>query len=765
VPETQHTAPQAVITNIATEALGETVRVVVHATAPLQYTAFKLHDPLRLVIDIPEARFGELPQPPPVAGELVSRIEPQALPDMRMVRVLIYLRRMVAPTIDVQGPQLHITLREAPDPVADDAPRETPASVVAGSAAPPLRPIASADEASLAHQTLVTDISYAVLPDKTVVSIQTVGEPPQVRVQQHQEPVQLSLDIAPARLHANQEKTLLVSGAPGVLTQLRAFPLGEDEASAVRIVANLRVATPFEVHQDGNVVQLLIANTPVAAMPAAPVPLPRPPGGLEKTPPAPLSPRLIPTQLAPLPMAPPAGSRKPPIVRTEVAAPVPPPAPSAGGAPTPGQASAAPEELGARYTGVKISLDFQNADINDILRLIAEVSGLNIIAGGDVHGTVTTRMVDVPWDQALDVILKINGLAQEREGNIIRVAPLSRFINERQESMKARQTVNEAEPILTQLVPINYANATDLKGNLEKLLSARGSIFIDTRTNTMIISDTRRNLDDILALVDTLDRQTPQVMIESRIVEASRTFTQELGVRFGGQYRGVTDVTFPNRVAISGTASDAPPGNFLVDLPAAVGVGSGGAIGFALAGASSLLNLEVSALERTGQGKTISNPRIATLDNTEAQILSGIRIPFATTSAEGTKTELVDASLVLKVTPHVTPDGFINLKITVTNNQPNTAIVSGGQPSITTREATTAMLVRDGDTVVIGGLYKRTFSTSRDGLPWLSQVPVLGWLFRKTQDIDNNEELLIFITPRIMRQPEEPGKARAARSS
>jgi type IV pilus assembly protein PilQ len=247
-------------------------------------------------------------------------------------------------------------------------------------------------------------------------------------------------------------------------------------------------------------------------------------------------------------------------------------------------------------------------------------------------------------------------------------------------------------------------------------------------------------------------------------VEASRNFTHDLGIRFGGQYRTITDRTFPNRIAIGGAASDTAPGNFLVDLPAAVGAGSGGAIGFALAGASSVLNVELSALERSGQGKTISNPRIATLDNTEAQIQSGVRIPFVTTSAEGTKTELVDASLVLKVTPHVTPDGFINLKINVTNNQPNPQLTSGGQPSISTREANTAMLVRDGDTVVIGGLYRREFSTSRDGVPGLADVPVLGWLFRRTQEQDRNEELLIFITPHIIRQPEEPGKARAARS-
>jgi type IV pilus assembly protein PilQ len=383
------------------------------------------------------------------------------------------------------------------------------------------------------------------------------------------------------------------------------------------------------------------------------------------------------------------------------------------------------------------------------------VSGLNIIAGSDVQGTITTHMVDVPWDQALDVILRINGLAQEREGNIIRVAPIARFITERQETLRARQTEVQAEATITQLVPINYANATELKGNLEKLLSPRGSIIIDPRTNTMIITDTRKNLDDMLALVETLDRQTSQVMIETRIVEATRNFLRDLGIQLGTQFNKITNLTFPNRIGVTGTALP-EAGNFLVDLPAAVGAGAGGAITFTLAGASSLLDVRLSAAESSGQIKIISNPKIATLDNAEALIQSGRRIPVQTTSAEGTKTEFVDASLSLKVTPHVTQDDFVSMKISATKNEADFGNQVNNIPTITTREATTNMLVKDGDTVVIGGLYRRTLSSSRAGVPWVSQVPVLGWLFQKTLERDDNEELLIFLTPRIIRQLEKP---------
>jgi type IV pilus assembly protein PilQ len=312
-----------------------------------------------------------------------------------------------------------------------------------------------------------------------------------------------------------------------VLTQLTALELPEEEASAVRVVAHLQTPVPFEVRQDGNVVQVFITNPVAEVPPTAPMPLQQQPGIIEQTPPVVPAPRLIPAQLAASsPVTAPPGGQQPLVMKAAAA----PAAPSSGEVATPTPAPVL-EAQGPRYTGEKISLDFQNADINDILRLIAEVSGLNIIAGEDVKGTITTRMVDVPWDQALDVILKINGLAQEREGNIVRVAPISRFITERQESVRARRTETEAEPTVTQVVPINYASATELRDNLTKLLSNRGTIFIDVRTNTMIITDTKKNLEDVLALVDTLDRQTPQVMIEARIVEANRNFTRELGVR------------------------------------------------------------------------------------------------------------------------------------------------------------------------------------------------------------------------------------------
>jgi len=322
-------------------------------------------------------------------------------------------------------------------------------------------------------------------------------------------------------------------------------------------------------------------------------------------------------------------------------------------------------------------------------------------------------------------------------------------------------------------VPANFAAAKDLRPNLEKLLSKRGTIIIDVRTNTMIITDTPKSLEDVLTLLEKLERPTPQVMIEARIVESSRNFVREIGIQLG-LVSQIRNRAFPNRIDVrgglpntgkSGGLVTPAPANFLLDLPAAVATGSGGAIGFSFASiGGTILDAQLSAMESSGRGKIISSPKIATLDNTEAQIKSGRKIPVATTSAEGTKTEFVEANITLKVTPHVTPNDYISMKITAAKDEADFGNVVNGIPTITTREANSDMLVKDGDTVVIGGLYKRTISSSRAGIPGLSSLPVIGWLFRKEQEKDDSDELLIFLTPRIIRQDDATDERRTALS-
>jgi type IV pilus secretin PilQ/predicted competence protein len=415
-----------------------------------------------------------------------------------------------------------------------------------------------------------------------------------------------------------------------------------------------------------------------------------------------------------------------------------------------------PAPSGPVYTGQRISLDFQQADLIDVLRLIAEVSGMNIITSPDVSGRVTTRMVNVPWDQALDTILKTFGLGKEQEGSIIRVVPLERLRKERDDELQSKRIVEELEPPVTRTIQLNYARAEELKTNMEKLLTKQGRLDIDRRTNTIIIKDVSATVAEILDLIRRLDSQTRQVSIDTRIVETSRTFLQELGVRWGGFVNQDTGVKFPRQVELSGRQGPTPVGgNFAVDLPTLTQPPAL-ALGFSLISNSSVIDLELQALERTGRGRIISNPKVATLDNKEAIIESGDEVPFKTESAEtGPKVEFKDAKITLRVTPHISPDDYVLLEIDAAKKEVDFTRTVEGNPTITSRQSKTSILVKDGATAVIGGLFKRTTADSREGIPGLSKVPYIGWLFKTNQTREDNDDLLFFITPRIIRDRQE----------
>jgi type IV pilus secretin PilQ/predicted competence protein len=415
-----------------------------------------------------------------------------------------------------------------------------------------------------------------------------------------------------------------------------------------------------------------------------------------------------------------------------------------------------PAPSGPVYTGQRISLDFQQADLIDVLRLIAEVSGMNIITSPDVSGRVTTRMVNVPWDQALDTILKTFGLGKDQEGSIIRVVPLERLRKERDDELQSKRIVEELEPPVTRTIQLNYARAEDLKTNMEKLLTKQGRLDIDRRTNTVILKDVSATVEEVLDLIRGLDSQTRQVSIDTRIVETNRTFLQELGIRWGGFVNQDTGVKFPRQVELSGRQGPTPVGgNFAVDLPTLTQPPAL-ALGFSLISNSSVIDLELQALERTGRGRIISNPKVVTLDNKEAIIESGDEVPFKTESAEtGPKVEFKDAKITLRVTPHISPDDYVLLEIDAAKKEVDFTRTVEGNPTITSRQSKTSILVKDGATAVIGGLFKRTTADSRDGIPGLSKIPYLGWLFKTEQTREDNDDLLFFITPRIIRERQE----------
>ncbi|MGB3399841.1 MAG: type IV pilus secretin PilQ, partial [Candidatus Deferrimicrobiaceae bacterium] len=380
---------------------------------------------------------------------------------------------------------------------------------------------------------------------------------------------------------------------------------------------------------------------------------------------------------------------------------------------------------------------------------------------------VSVRLINVPWDQALDIVLKSKALGATQEGNILRIAPLTALRAEDKARLDAKKEVEKLQATLEgviETIPVSYSKASDLKDKITDLLSEGGKVQIDDRTNTIIIRDLRKNVEDVKALVATLDTATPQVLIEARIVEVDTSFTREIGVQWGGSFKdegstqfGITGIQDTSGAFIPGQSltnttpfSSATPPNFAVNLPASVGLGAGGGITFGILRDNLRLDLSLSALEASGKGKVVSSPKVVTIDNKEAMIEQGTQIPYSTVSASGTNTQFVDATLSLKVTPHITPEGSVIMKLEAKNDSQG-EVGASGQPAINKKKATTEVLVRDGETAVIGGILQVTRKEDQTAIPWLSKIPILGYLFKKDSTQSQNRELLIFITPKILK--------------
>lgn len=408
------------------------------------------------------------------------------------------------------------------------------------------------------------------------------------------------------------------------------------------------------------------------------------------------------------------------------------------------------------YVGEKISIDFQDAELLHVFRLIADVSGYNIVVSPDVKGKFSMKLIDVPWDQALDVILRNYSLSKSIEGNIIRVAPTSVLAKEEEDIARAKESKEKSGDLVTKIYPVNYANVKEIKEAIDnaKILTKRGFISIDERTTSVIIKDVDKKHIEYETLIRALDMPTPQVSIDARFVEATTNFTKELGVRWAIDYRPEPQIQIGGTGAVAET-SPLTRDAFAMNSPASVAKGAGAelALGYLGAGVLRSLDLHLSALELSGKGKIISNPRVITMDNQEARILQGKKIPYETVSDEGTKTEFVDAALELIVTPHITPHGTILLNIQAKKNEANFSQTSaGGVPTIDTNEVTTQVLIKDGDTIVLGGIFKTTTSNDNSGIPGISKLPGVGWLFSNKENKEDTTEIIIFITPRILKK-------------
>ncbi|MEE3326003.1 MAG: type IV pilus secretin PilQ, partial [Myxococcota bacterium] len=412
---------------------------------------------------------------------------------------------------------------------------------------------------------------------------------------------------------------------------------------------------------------------------------------------------------------------------------------------------------GKKYTGRRISLDFKDVLISDVLRLIAEVSELNIIAGDEVKGSITIRLVDVPWDQALDVILLTKGLGFVRVGNVLRIAPDEILKAEEESRLQERRQKEKLEDLEIKLQPINYADVKEVKGLVSRLLSPRGTVNVDVRTNTVIIKDISGVIDEAVALIRAIDTQTPQVMIEAKIVEANLDFARELGSTWSFGSQPYVDGFSPGSLRTdlgSENFKFAGENNVVIGNPitsAATGTVNFGAF---LLDDKMQVDVHIQAMEQAGEGKVISSPRIVTLDNREAIIEQGVSIPFQTFESGDAKLEFIDAVLSLQVTPHITTDKSIIMALEVSRNAPDSSVPTPtGSPAIAKNQAKTETLVKDGQTLVIGGIYTIEKSTRESRVPYLSKIPFLGKAFKSRQVSDKRKELLIFVTPRIVVNP------------
>ncbi len=403
----------------------------------------------------------------------------------------------------------------------------------------------------------------------------------------------------------------------------------------------------------------------------------------------------------------------------------------------------------SKYTGDKTSLVFDNAEVRDILRLIAEMSDLNIIASDEVKGNVTLRLIDVPWDQALELVLDITGLGMLQEGNVVRVLPKDKIRSMRDAELMTARSQEKLEPLVTEVITVSYADLGNVAVPTKKVLSGRGTITEDSRNKLLIITDVPSRIEKARELIKILDTPERQVMIEARIVEVNSNYSRDLGVNWG--------INFQNPGHKLGSAAIGLGGDFLVGLPAGAGsaaveAGLGSGLTFGRIGIDqTILDLRISALESAGRGKIISTPRITTLNGETATISQGTSIPYQTSGADGPKTEFVNAELKLKVTPVINPDDSIILEILATNDSPSLT-AGASAPSIDTKKAQTKVLVRDGDTTVLGGIFIENNSDADSGTPWLKDIPFLGHIFKSNKKTNTRSELLIFITPRIVRQ-------------
>ena len=760
---------QTVLTEIRPETTDRTTRLTVEASGPLTYTYYS-PDPLTLVMDIPETDATKVPAKISVASPEVESVRVTSLARAdghSLTRIEIRLASLSPYHIFARENRLAVEFDRAAarggpsESAAAPAPAaQASATASASSAATPVSQVGAAPSTASAPAAATAPPSVASSKRKPATTLKGVT--------QREEDGQLAITIAADGVLSYEDFYLanpvrLVVDFSGVNAARQSVPVDKGAVKRVRLaqfstgdprvarmVVDLDRRTPYRIVDASDGVKILFDQTGAARPVATPEPLAAMRPAVE---PAALTAAIAPAQDADL----------------TAAAPLLVPVPALAAEAPAGSAAFRARPVGAeekKYTGAPISMNFKDGDLADIFRLFADISGLNIVVNPGISGKVTLVLTEVPWDQALDVILKVSGLGMRLEDNVVRIAKLSDLQKEEADQRKLQDEAELAGDLVERLRAVSYARAKDLADVLKKsgALSRRGSVDVDDRTNTIILQDLPRFLNKQIDLINELDRATRQVEIEARVVVTSRNFSRDVGVQWGflnqqtPKYGTQTSRSFPSTITVGGqgamgqsAALTGPIGSsYLVNLPATaantgVGVTLGNLIG------SFNLDAALSAMEQQGRGRILSTPKITTQDNQEATIKQGLQFPIQVEMNNTITIQYKDATLTLKVTPQITEANTVILTLALENNAPDFTRTVGGAPSIQVQEAKTVLLVNDGDTAVVGGVYKSQEDSSQNNTPFLSKIPLLGFLFRERSLSQTNQELLLFITPHIVK--------------
>lgn len=673
-------------------------KAIFQLDAPLEKVlSFELTAPPRLVVDF----YGAKPRFKEQSYDVVD--------GFRQVRVGTYegKTRFVFDAADGQLPE-HTVDREGSQVVVGWS-----AGTAAAAAKPTPARVAPAPSSSTA--TIVQSVDFTLEGNNSVLTVGVQGSPQAIQPAVKNGSVQFGIENA--SISKALRRAIDTSAFPSAVSMITPLTERSGDEQDVLFNVDLRGAVPFRLEQLPGKLRLVVENGEYAFAQPAPAAVKLVGGPMVSAAPVVSSP----VATTPVPQL-------KPVMAADSMAPV-------------------------GYTGEKISLVFDDADTRKILQLIGEVSNLNIIAGDDIQGTITLRLVDVPWDQALDLIMDIKGLGMIREGNVARIMPKEKLRAMDEAKMTAARAREKLEDLTTEVITISYADLGNVAEPAKKLLTERGKITEDKRNKQLIITDISSSIAEIRKLISLLDTPEKQVLIEARIVEATTTFSRDLGVKWG--------VSHQSDNAGNGSLNSANlglGGSFLISPNAVTGLtgtaGLGSALTFGRLGVdSTILDLRISALETSGHGKVISTPRVTTMNGSKAVISQGTEIPYQSTDDNGkTETEFKKAELSLTVTPEINPDGSIFLQILAKNDSRGADVPTGlgSAPAIDTKTADTKVLVRDGETTVIGGIFVEEKRYQEDGVPYLMRIPILGHFFKSTNNREERRELLVFITPRIL---------------